>query len=40
MAKEETTQVIVLQHDPILGSRYVLQEVKLEIEETTKEEEE
>jgi hypothetical protein len=38
MAKEETTQVIVLQHDPILGSRYVLQEI--ELEEITKEEEE
>jgi hypothetical protein len=38
MAKEETTQVIVLQHDPIMGSRYVLQEI--ELEETTKEEEE
>jgi hypothetical protein len=38
MAKEETAQVIVLQHDPIMGSRYVLQEI--ELEETTKEEEE
>lgn len=38
MAKEETMQVIVLQHDPILGSRYVLQEI--ELEEITKEEEE
>jgi|LakMenE01Jun11ns_1017448.scaffolds.fasta_scaffold7784294_2 hypothetical protein len=38
MAKEETTQVIVLQHDPIMGSRYVLQEI--ELEEITKEEEE
>lgn len=30
-------EVIVLVHDPILGSKYVLQEVELE---TTKEEEE
>jgi hypothetical protein len=39
MAKEETTQVIVLQHDPILGSRYVLQEIQIEEESKIEEEE-
>jgi hypothetical protein len=39
MAKEETTQVIVLQHDPILGSRYVLQEIQIEEESQIEEEE-
>jgi hypothetical protein len=39
MAKEETTQVIVLQHDPIMGSRYVLQEIQIEEESQTEEEE-
>ena len=39
MAKEETTQVIVLQHDTILGSRYVLQETQIEEESQIEEEE-
>jgi hypothetical protein len=39
MAKEETTQVIVLQHDPIMGSRYVLQEIQIEEESQIEEEE-
>jgi hypothetical protein len=39
MAKEETTQVIVLQHDPIMGSRYVLQEIQIEEESKIEEEE-
>ena len=44
MAKKEKAvekvvqEVIVLVHDPILGSKYELQEI--ELEETTKEEEE
>jgi hypothetical protein len=28
--KKETTEVLVLVHDPILGSRYELQEVEIE----------
>jgi hypothetical protein len=38
MSKKETIEVVVLEHDIILGSTYVLKEV--ELEETTKEEEE
>ena len=37
-AEKEVQEVIVLVHDPILGSKYELQEI--ELEETTKEEEE
>jgi hypothetical protein len=36
--EKEVQEVIVLVHDPILGSRYELQEI--EVEEITKEEEE
>lgn len=33
MAKTETIQMVVLEHDVILGSSYVLKDVEVEIEE-------
>ena len=39
MSKKETIEVVVLEHDVILGSRYVLQEVEV-IKESKNEEEE
>ena len=38
MSKKETIEVVVLEHDVILGSRYVIKEVEVEIEETKNEE--
>ena len=38
MSQKETIEVIVLEHDVILGSTYVLKEI--EVEETKNEEEE
>lgn len=38
MSKKETIEVVVLEHDVILGSRYVVKEVEVEVEETKNEE--
>lgn len=35
---KEVQEVIVLVHDPILGSRYELREVEVEVEESENEE--
>lgn len=35
MKKTETIQMVVLEHDVILGSSYVLKDVEVEIEEDT-----
>jgi hypothetical protein len=40
MSKKETIEVVVLEHDVILGSKYVLKEVKVEESDVKNEEEE
>ena len=39
MSKKETIEVVVLEHDVILGSRYVVKEVEVEESEVKNEEE-
>ena len=38
MSKKETIEVVVLEHDVILGSTYVLKEIEVEVTENEEEE--